>query len=135
MDYLAEKKWLELKTAGLRQRYRIRKRPGDMKALVKSLYDRVLERESREVLRLRQVAQWVEHDACQVAALGAHFGDALDRACGHCSWCDRGGKAAKLPLRRKVEVDPALWTQISAVRREHAKELGEPRGSRGFSVA
>ena len=73
LDYLAEQKWLELKTAGVRQRYQMRNRPSDLPALVKSLYDRVLQRESREIQRLRQVAQWVEQDACQVAALGRPF--------------------------------------------------------------
>ena len=102
LDYLAEKKWLELKTAGVRQRYHMRNRPSDRAALVKSLYDRVLHRESREIQRLRQVAHWVEQDGCQVAALGAHFGDPMDRPCGHCSWCRRGGKPAALPPRPKA---------------------------------
>ena len=98
LDYLAEQKLLELKTAGVRQRYHMRNRPSDLPALVKSLYDRVLQREAREIKRLRQVAHWVEQNACQVAALGAHFGDPMDRPCGHCSWCRRGGKPAALPL-------------------------------------
>jgi ATP-dependent DNA helicase RecQ len=92
----------------------------------------VLHRETREIQRLRQVAQWVEQDACQVAALGAHFGDPMDRPCGHCSWCKRGGKPAKLPLRRTAEIDPALWSQVGGLRRQHAKELGQPRAVARF---
>ena len=132
LDYLGEQKWLELKTAGVRQRYHMRNRPSDLSALVKSLYDRVLQREVREIERLRQVAQWVEQDACQVAALSAHFGDPMDRACGHCSWCRRGGKPAALPLRPKAEVDPALWSQAAGLRRQHGNELGEPRSLARF---
>jgi ATP-dependent DNA helicase RecQ len=100
--------------------------------LVKSLYERVLQRESREIQRLRQVARWVEQDACQVAALGAHFGDPLDRPCGHCSWCRQGGKLVKLPARPGAAIDPALWEQASGLRRQHGKELGEPRSLARF---
>jgi ATP-dependent DNA helicase RecQ len=132
LDYLAEQKWLELKTTGVRQRYHMRNRPADVPALVKSLCDRVLQRESREIRRLRQVAQWVEQDACQVATLGAHFGDAMDRPCGHCSWCRRGGKPAKLPARPNVPIDPALWSQVDNLRAQHGKELGHPRSLARF---
>jgi ATP-dependent DNA helicase RecQ len=110
----------------------MRNRPSDLSALVKSLYDRVLQRESREIQRLRQVAHWVEQDACQVAALGAHFGDPMDRPCGHCSWCRRGGKPAKLPLRPKPQFDPALWSQANSLRCQHPKELGQGRSLARF---
>ena len=110
----------------------MRNRPSDRSALVKTLYDRVLQRESREIQRLRQVAQWVEQDACQVAALGAHFGDPMDRPCGHCSWCRRGGKPAKLSVRPKAAIDPALWSQAGALRGQHCKELGQPRSLARF---
>jgi ATP-dependent DNA helicase RecQ len=132
LDYLAEKNWLELTTAGLRQRYRVRNRPGDLTLLAKSLYDRVVQREAREIQRLRQVAQWVEQDNCQVAALGKHFGDPLDRPCGHCSWCRRGGKPAILPSRPTVHIDPALWSQAVGLRRQYARELGHARGLARF---
>jgi ATP-dependent DNA helicase RecQ len=127
LDYLAEQKWLELKTAGVRQRYQMRNRPSDLAALVKTLCDRVMQRESREIERLRQVAHWVEQDACQVAALGAHFGDPMDRPCGHCSWCRRGGKPAKLPARPKPQIDPGVWPQVDGLRLRHGTELGQPR--------
>ena len=132
LDYLAEKKWLELRTAGVRQRYHLRSRPSDLPALVKTLCDRVLERELREIQRLRQMAHWVQQDACQVAALGAHFDDPLDRPCGHCSWCRRGGKPAALPPRPQARIDPALWPQVSSLRAQHGKELGQPRAVARF---
>jgi len=132
LDYLAEQKWLELRTAGVRQRYHMRDRPSDLPALVKSLYDRLLQRETREIKRLGQVARWVEQDACQVAALGAHFGDPMDRPCGHCSWCRRGGRPAAIPLRPKAEIDAALWSEVAVLRRQHEKELGQPRSLARF---
>ena len=132
LDYLAEKRWLELRTAGIRQRFHVCKRPSDLVALAKSLYDRVLQRETREIQRLRQVAHWVEQDGCQVGALGAHFGDPRDRPCGHCSWCRRGAKPAKLPPRPKFQIDPALWSQVDTLRREQERVLGEARALARF---
>ena len=132
LDYLAEQKWLELKTAGVRQRYHLRNRPKDQAALIKTLYTRVLQREAREIERLRQVAHWVEQDECQVAALGRHFGDPLDRPCGHCSWCARGGKPVKLPATTKATIDPATWSQAEGLRKQHSRELGPPQAFARF---
>jgi ATP-dependent DNA helicase RecQ len=132
LDYLAEQKWLELKTAGVRQKYHMRNRPFDQAALVKTLYTRVLQREAREIERLRQVAQWVGQDSCQVAALGRHFGDPLERPCGHCSWCAQGGKPAVIPARVGQSIDAAVWSKAEALRREHPHELGQPRAFARF---
>jgi ATP-dependent DNA helicase RecQ len=132
LDYLAEKKWMELKTAGVRQRYRVHNRPGDLSALTKLLHDRVLQRETREIQRLRQVAQWVQQDSCQAAALGAHFGDPMDQPCGNCSWCRRGGKRAVLPPRPEAEIDPAIWRQACNLRRKYSRQLGQTRSLAHF---
>ena len=132
LDYLSEQKWLELKTAGVRQKYRLKDRPRDQAALVKTLCTRVLQRESREIERLRQVAEWVQQDSCQVAALGKHFGDPLERPCGHCSWCARGGKAVHLPSRASQGIDAAVWSRAEELRRHHPRELGQPRAFARF---
>ncbi len=132
LDYLAEQKWLELRTAGVRQKYYLRNRPADQPALVKTLYTRVLQRESREIERLRQVARWVEQDACQVASLGKHFGDPMERPCGHCSWCQRGGKRANPPARMTQGIDATIWSQAESVRQQHQNELDQPRAFARF---
>jgi ATP-dependent DNA helicase RecQ len=132
LDYLSEQKWLELKTAGVRQKYRLQNRPADQAALVKTLYTRVLQRESREIERLRQVAEWVQQDSCQVAALGKHFGDPLERPCGHCSWCTRGGKAVRLPSRASKSIDAAAWSRAEELRRQHPREIGQARAFARF---
>jgi ATP-dependent DNA helicase RecQ len=132
LDYLAEQKWLELKTAGVRQRYHLRERPRDQAALVKTLCTRVHQREAREIERLRHVARWVEQDECQVAALGRHFGDPMDRPCGHCSWCQRGGKPVKLPAIVSRGIELATWSQAEEVRRKYPRELGPARAFARF---
>ena len=105
----------------------MRKRPSDLSALVKSLYDRVLQRETREIQRLRQVAHWVEQDACQVAALGAHFGDPMDRPCGHCSWCRRGGKPIKIAVAAKIPDRSGYLVAGGRTSPSAWQRLGQPR--------
>jgi len=132
LDYLAEQHCLELQTSGVRYRYHLQRRPDDLGALVRTLNERLLQRESREIGRLGEVAKWVEHDGCQVAALGAHFAEPMDRRCGHCSWCLRGGKRIPLPRRRPAAIDDGLWAKALALREEYADELHEPRALARF---
>jgi ATP-dependent DNA helicase RecQ len=132
LDYLAEQHYLELQTSGVRYRYHLQRKPDDLEALVRTLNKRLVERESREIGRLGAVAKWVELDGCQVGALGAHFAEPMDRRCGHCSWCLRGGKPSLLPRRPPVEIDDALWAKAVALREEYAEELGEPRALARF---
>jgi ATP-dependent DNA helicase RecQ len=132
LDYLAEQGSLELQSTGVRNRYRVARPPGDLAELSRTLCDRLLQRESREIGRLRQVADWVQHDGCQVAALGAHFAEPSQRRCGHCAWCLRGGKASPLPALPAPQIDASIWDQARAVRRQHAKELRDPRAFARF---
>ncbi|MGD0900781.1 MAG: ATP-dependent DNA helicase RecQ [Thermoguttaceae bacterium] len=132
LDYLAEQGHLELKSTGVRHRYHILGRPGDLAALSRSLSDRLLQRESREIGRLHQVADWVQHDGCQVTALGAHFAEPSDRRCGHCSWCLAGGKASRLPERPAPAIDASVWAAAQLLRQEHVEELRDPRAFARF---
>ncbi|MEN6452386.1 MAG: ATP-dependent DNA helicase RecQ [Thermoguttaceae bacterium] len=127
LDYLAEQGDLELRAAGVRHRFKVLDRPADLKAVACSLYEKALARERREIARLGQVAALVEHDGCQVSALGAHFGEPLPQPCGHCSWCLGGNRPARLPPRPRPEIDPAVLSQALSLRREHPTELGPAR--------
>ena len=86
----------------------------------------------REIARLGQVAAVVEHDGCQVSALGGHFGDPLSQPCGHCSWCLQGGRPSRLPPRPEPRIDPAAWSQGLALRQQYAAELRNPRSLARF---
>jgi ATP-dependent DNA helicase RecQ len=132
LDYLAEQRCLELRTAGVRHRFHVKREPADLATLTGQLYQRLLVREQREIARLEQVAAWVAQDGCQVAALGAHFAEPGDRRCGHCSWCLRGGLASPLPERPPIDISDALWAKAMAVREEYAHELAEPRAMARF---
>jgi ATP-dependent DNA helicase RecQ len=132
LDYLAEQGHMELKVAGVRHRFKLLDKPSSLAALAKSLHEKAMQREDREIDRLGQVGQLVEHDGCQVSALGGHFGDPLAQPCGHCSWCLQGNRASRLPPRPEQRIDPALLSQAQAFGRQHPDELRHPRSLARF---
>jgi ATP-dependent DNA helicase RecQ len=95
LDYLGEKGMLDVQAAGVRHRYRLVRQPDDLAAVVKKLCERTQRHEADGLARIQQVVDLVEHDACQVAALGDHFGEQRD-PCGHCSWCLNGKTPARM---------------------------------------
>lgn len=132
LDYLGEQQLLELQVEGVRNRFRCLRRPQDPPALAADLHQRTLAREQREIARLNQVVELVEHNACQVSALGAHFGEPLPQPCGHCSWCQNGRRAVQLPVRAHGQIGDAQWREAVRARSEHQALLGEPRAFARF---
>jgi len=114
LDYLSEQKLLEVKTAGVRNRYRLLKKPQNTDALAKGLHQRAVKRESSEILRLQQVLDLASLSGCQVNALAAHFGDQRDMPCGHCSWC-LDGETANTISHTPVAIDAAVWQRTLAL--------------------
>lgn len=132
LDYLAEQQHLELKVAGVRHRFKLLRKPTDTAHLARSLHEKALLREQREIGRLGQVVTLVARDACQVASLGAYFGDPLPQPCGHCSWCLQGKKPSRLPTRPEPQIDVQVWSRGLSLRKEYAKELQDPRSFARF---
>lgn len=125
LDHLSERQMLELKTEGLRNRYRRLKRPADLNQLAGQLYDQMAKREQRELQRLDQVMQLVELDACQTAHLCAHFGKPLPQPCGHCSWClNQTGQ--KVASRSAVALTAQQIETIRTAERDFRKSLQDP---------
>lgn len=131
LDYLGEQNMLDVQAAGVRHRYRIRKRPDDLAALTAELHERTLRREESELARLSQVVALIEADACQVAALSAHFGEHRE-SCGHCSWCLNGQEPVKMAPRSDEAVNKAVWADASNLRQEHPQVLDNPRAMARF---
>jgi len=130
LDWLGEQQLLEVRASGVRHRYRRLKTPEDPDALAQALHRRILERETAEIARLRQVLDWAGRDGCQTAALGAHFGEIMAQACGHCSWCLTGRDP--IPERQSPGIDPHLWQQAEQLEQETRKILAEPRSLARF---
>ncbi len=131
LDYLAEQGLLEVRAAGLRHPYRWLRPPAGLDALANTLHHRTLEREAREIARLDQVLTLAAHDGCQTAFLAAHFGEQLPHPCGHCSWCENGGKPAKLHPPAPVHLDEESLRRAAALRRE-IPDLASPRALARF---
>jgi ATP-dependent DNA helicase RecQ len=132
LDYLAGEKLLEVRAAGLRYPYRCLRRPTDLEALARSLHERTLLRERRELARLDQVLALAAHDGCQTGFLAAHFGESLSQPCGHCSWCLNGGRPTELLPPTPVHLDEGQLHQAASLRREAGTQelreaLAEPR--------
>jgi len=127
LDYLGEKSMVELGVRGVMNRYRRIRLPEDRAALAAELYRHALDREQREIGRLKQVLELIQNEGCQAAALSAHFGETLESPCGHCSWCIGEGEKIVLPERTHPAIEKTLWDRAVAVREDHQDVLSSPR--------
>ena len=87
LDYLSEQGHIQLEAQGVRHRYRRRRMPDDLDALAGSLFDRLKNRESRELQRLSDMVDMLQGDHCLANALCAHFGEIRGAPCGRCGVC------------------------------------------------
>ncbi len=67
LQYLEEQRLLTIKVEGVRNRYDRRRLPTNLDELARALHQRTLEREAREIGRLRQVLELAAHDGCLVS--------------------------------------------------------------------
>lgn len=132
LDYLGQQGLLELKAEGVRQTFRLVRQPDDTGALADSLFQRLHQREDREIARLHEVLDLAGHNGCQVSRLGEHFGEPLAKPCGHCGWCAGGRRPAQLLPRREPAIDANVWRQAEALAAKHAEVLSEPRSLARF---
>lgn len=132
LDYLEERQFMEIRTAGVRQTYRRLRTPEDLGGLAESLFQRSLDREAREIGRLHQVSELVVHDGCQVSSLGAHFAEPLPEPCGHCTWCLNGRQPARLPEPKPPVIAEQVWQDAVALQHQHEGVLSEPRSLARF---
>jgi ATP-dependent DNA helicase RecQ len=115
-----------LTISGVRQGYRMKKDPGDLRLLADRYAEIFRRREMADLERLRQVLGISTHRGCLTGYLTKHFGEILSEPCGHCDRC-RGVPAAmvKRPSVRKPADDE--WMAVRELVRENHAELGTPR--------
>ena len=122
LDYLAENKMLEVKVAGVRNRYTIVKRPDSTSALAQELSDAGYQRELRELQRLQETVDWICLSQCQTSALTERFDSALPADCGHCSWCENR-TAVSLDQRGTQSPGSDVINRVLALQAAHPAEL------------
>ncbi len=111
---------------GVRQGYKVRKEPGDIRQLTTELVAKFQAREQADLDRLRQVLGISAYRGCLTGYLTKHFGEILKEPCGHCDRCR--GVPAKTIKRTKPR--RATDDEISLVRKlveEKHAALNTPR--------
>jgi ATP-dependent DNA helicase RecQ len=111
---------------GVRNGYKLKKDPGDLKLLTASLIGKFQSREQADLARLRQVLGLSAFRGCLTGYLTKHFGEVLKEPCGHCDRC-RGvpAKTIKRPKFRRV-TDEEIVAVRDLVEEKHAA-LKTPR--------
>ena len=132
LDYLGQQRMLEVRATGVRHRYRRLNAADDLEALANALYQRLLEREAREIGRLQQVVDLAALAGCKVEALAAHFGETLEDRCGHCSWCLEGQSGVAVLKRPVAIIDDEVWQEAFLLQREQGQLLADPRSLARF---
>ena len=133
LDYLTEQGLLDVKVEGVRHRFSILRRPGDLDLLSDALFQNALKLESREIERIGQVIELGSHNGCQVAHLAAHFGEKLSRLCGHCAWCLNGHQPARLLSAKPGTIDEELWKQLLDVWQDQDESIEDARSVARFA--
>ena len=133
LEVLEEKGLIELRVAGVRDRYTRLMEVGEGHRLVNSLVEKFERREKAEVERLKMVVDLIEHEGCQVNSLVGYFGEKRKKPCGHCTYCQTK-TAAKIaqgaPLPTIVTI--VSETQIREFARKHSEVINSPRQAAKF---
>ncbi|YCM45305.1 ATP-dependent DNA helicase RecQ [Verrucomicrobiaceae bacterium 227] len=111
---------IAVKPAGVRQGYRLIKKPDDMKALTQRLIDLFERREASDLARLQEVVDHALAPGCLYRSLLSHFGENME-PCGHCSRCLGEAPPLELPAASDpqiVEEDLEIIRQLT--RAKHA---------------
>jgi ATP-dependent DNA helicase RecQ len=103
IGYLEDLGDLTVKPAGLRQGYRLVKKPQNRDALMQRLVDLFQQREASDISRIQQVVDFALTPNCLYQSLLSHFGEEIKR-CGHCSRCRGEIPPINLPLTPLPEI-------------------------------
>jgi ATP-dependent DNA helicase RecQ len=115
-----------LTARGLRHAYRLKKDPGDLRALATRHAEIFQRRESADLARLNQVLGISAHRGCLTDYLTRHFGEKLAAPCGHCDRC-RGVPPTVIkrpPPRRPSDGE---WQSLRDLVQENHSQLATPR--------
>ncbi|QJE96836.1 RecQ family ATP-dependent DNA helicase [Luteolibacter luteus] len=126
LTYLEEAGDLTVKKSGIRQGYRMKKDPGDLRELAERLDAQFRRREEADLQRLHEVVELAEQPGCLTGFVTGHFGERLAEPCGHCDRC-RGIAPSPVPRTAHQEPSAEELTAIRDLRGEGHAALKTPR--------
>ena len=129
LDYIAEKGWIELTVANLRQGYNNNqtiKSPEQFAALCEHLNKLFAEREARDIKRIHSVLAFANNPACLSQQLMQYFGEMSAQPCGICNHC-RNTSPAQVNLSAAALLTTAQQTLIANLNSEGHAVLRKPR--------
>jgi len=129
LDYLAEKNWIELSVANLRQGYKNNRTITTAEQLT-SLYGYLdhlfVERETRDIQRIHSLLAYANNPACLSRQLLDYFGEPESAPCGICNHC-RQATNTPISVAEQKSPDPGQRQLITALKLEAHKGLAQPR--------
>jgi ATP-dependent DNA helicase RecQ len=129
LDYLAEKGWIELTVANLRQGYKNNQlidSPEKFTALGTHLDQLFAERETRDIKRIHSVLAFANNPSCLSQQLMHYFGEASAQACGICNHC-RSEHLMQVHLPAAAPLTSAQHSLIANLQTEDHAVLRQPR--------
>jgi len=126
LGYLEEQGDLTVQATGSRLGYRLLKAQFDRPDLLETLNDRFLDREARDVARVRAMLDFATEPGCLTARLTRHFGEELPGPCGHCGPC-LGQSSDPLPERPRRSFEPEHRAIVKELKAEGHRALATPR--------
>jgi ATP-dependent DNA helicase RecQ len=129
LDYLAEKEWIDLSVANLRQGYRHNRTvtmPEQLNNLCDHLSKLFAGREARDISRIHSVLAFANDPACLSQQLRHYFGEMDAQACGICNHC-RHTEVVPVTLPLAQPLTQAQKKIIADVREENHAALRNPR--------
>jgi ATP-dependent DNA helicase RecQ len=129
LDYIAEKGWIELTVANLRQGYENNqtiKSPEQFNALCNHLEQLFAERETRDIKRIHSVLAFANNPACLSQQLMQYFGEESAQPCGICNHC-RNPQLVPVQLLAALPLTSAQQNIIASLKQENHTALRQPR--------
>ncbi|QQL45006.1 RecQ family ATP-dependent DNA helicase [Sulfuriroseicoccus oceanibius] len=126
LTYLEEAGDIALRLTGVRQGYRLIRKPDNLRDVGRRMNERFAHREQSDLDRIAQVVELAEQSGCITNFLTSHFGESLDQPCGHCCRC-RGTSATPLPGANPEPATIEERQQIDQLIRQNHAALRTPR--------
>ncbi|MEO6807539.1 MAG: RecQ family ATP-dependent DNA helicase [Isosphaeraceae bacterium] len=131
LHYLEEQGDLVLKVAGARRGYRMIVDAPDLDCLAALMSARFLDRERRDIDRVRLVVDYARATDCLTRRLLTYFGEDLPADCGHCDRC-LGIIPSPLPPATARAPGPTESRRLADLRAEGHLALATPRQQTRF---